>query len=132
MYDGVAEVLDQLRRSGWTLAVATSKPEPFAVRILDHFDLADHFDVVAGATMDGSRRHKADVINHALTLAAELGEFGDRVMIGDRAVDITGAKAHAMASIGVVWGYGQPAELIAADPSALAAEPSDLLQLLGT
>ncbi len=130
VYDGIVEVLTGLQADGWLLGVATSKPEPFTERILDHFELTDYFDVVAGATMDGARRHKADVIAHALALTAPLGQVRRAVMIGDRAVDISGAKAHGLASIGVTWGYGGIEELVAADPSALAAEPGELPDLL--
>ncbi len=130
MYDGVNDVLETLKSGGWVLGVATSKPEPFTERILEHFDLARYFDVVAGATMDGARRHKVDVIEHALTLAQPHGAVRRAVMIGDRAVDITGARAHGLGTIGVTWGYGSVEELVAADPSALAAEPGELLELL--
>ena len=47
-----------------TLIIATSKPEEFTLKILEHFDLLKYFDFVAGATMDGSRGEKADVIRY--------------------------------------------------------------------
>lgn len=131
VYNGIPEVLDQMRQDGWTLAVATSKPEPFANRIVDHFGLADYFEVVAGATMDGSRRHKKDVIAHALDqLGGKPSGVAKAVMIGDRDVDIKGGQAHGLSTIGVVWGYGSVEELIDASPSALAAHPSEIPEAL--
>ena len=70
VYPGVPECLTAVRASGARLAVATSKPEPMARRIVEHFGL-DAFldrgpDDVFGATLDGTRTSKGDVIAHAL------------------------------------------------------------------
>lgn len=130
VYDGIPELLGALKADGWILAVATSKPEKFTNLILRHFDLYDFFAVIAGATMDGSRRNKYDIIVHALAQIDHRPE--DRiVMIGDRAVDIEGAHRANISAIGVVYGYGSPEELIAANPEALAGSPAELGPLLG-
>ena len=105
VYEGIPELLQRLRENRVTVALATSKPYEFAVRILEHFDLARYFDFVGGATMDGRISRKTDVIAHLLE------EFGNVdkasvLMIGDRAQDIEGAKANGLHSAGVLWGYG--------------------------
>ena len=109
VYSGIPELLETLQRSGKRLVLATSKPELFAKRILEHFDLTRYFFFVAGASMDESRNKKADVIRYALK---ELGEpERDRVvMIGDREQDVTGAKLNGLDSIGVLYGYGDREE----------------------
>ena len=66
VYDGVEECLKKLSEAGLHLAVATSKPQVFAVKILEHFHLAQYFDYIGGAELDGSRSVKADVIVHTL------------------------------------------------------------------
>lgn len=105
LFEGVAEVLADLRAAGVRLAVATSKAEPIARRILDHFGIAEVFEVIAGATTDGKRAAKADVVAHALT---QLKPLPDRVvMVGDRAHDIEGAAEHGIATVLVGWGYGR-------------------------
>jgi len=132
VYEGTDAMLTRLTDAGWTLAVATSKPEPFAIRILDHFNLSDHFSAVVGATLDGTRRHKIDVIAHALSqMSWQPGATSQAVMVGDRDVDIRGGQAHGLATIGVVWGYGTVEELIEAETSALAATPDDIATVLG-
>ena len=104
LFDGVAEVLADLRAAGVRLAVATSKAEPIARRILEHFGIAEEFDVIAGASTDGSRAAKADVVAHAL---AQLEPLPERVvMVGDRAHDIEGAAEHGIDTVLVAWGYG--------------------------
>lgn len=104
LYDGVAELLGDLRSAGIRLAVATSKAEPTARRILDHFALTHHFEVIAGASLDGSRATKAEVLGHALNQLHPLPD--GIVMVGDRAHDVQGAAAHGIATIVVGWGYG--------------------------
>lgn len=104
LFEGIPELLADLRGAGVRLAVATSKAEPTARRILAHFGLVEHFDVIAGASVDGSRAAKADVVAHAL---AQLGALPQRVlMVGDRAHDVEGAAAHGIDTVVVRWGYG--------------------------
>lgn len=91
VYQGIPDLLERLKAQGKKLLVATSKPEEFARQILKHFDLFDYFDLVAGASMDGSRRLKGDVIAHALT-SAQVSDLSAAIMIGDREHDIIGAK----------------------------------------
>lgn len=122
LYDGVAQLLADLRESGVRLAVATSKAEPTARRILDHFELSDHFEVIAGASLDGSRSSKADVLAHALTQLQPLPER--MVMVGDRSHDVHGAAAHGIGTVVVGWGYGADDFLEPGAPQAAAHVPT--------
>jgi phosphoglycolate phosphatase-like HAD superfamily hydrolase len=116
LFDGIPGLLADLRAAGVRLAVATSKAEPTARRILEHFGLDGYFEVIAGARPDGSRAAKADVVAHALR---QLQPLPDRVlMVGDRMHDVEGAAEHGIDTVVVGWGYG------AADfsgPAAVAA-----------
>jgi phosphoglycolate phosphatase len=104
VYDGIPVLLADLRAAGVRLAVATSKAEPTAKRIIEHFGLDHHFEVVAGASVDGARSTKADVVAHAL---AQLHPLPERLlMVGDRAHDVHGAAAHGIETVVVEWGYG--------------------------
>ena len=105
LFDGIGPLLADLRAAGVRLAVATSKAEPTARRILAHLGLDKHFEVVAGASVDGSRATKADVLAHAL---AQLQPLPERVlMVGDRRHDVEGAAVHGIDAVVVGWGYGQ-------------------------
>ena len=66
VYPGIREMLIRLKDAGLTLAVATSKPEPFAIQILEHFDLLSYFTLVGGADMEEIRVRKGDVIAYTL------------------------------------------------------------------
>lgn len=125
VYDGIPAVLTALAADGHRLAVATSKPTQFAERILRHFGLRDVFAAVSGATLDGTRRHKTDVIDAALA-ALDCRPAGS-VMIGDRSQDVAGARTSGVASIGVTWGYAEPGELEAAGADAVVDSPSELV-----
>jgi phosphoglycolate phosphatase-like HAD superfamily hydrolase len=106
LFDGIEPLLADLRAAGVRLAVATSKLEPTARRILAHFGLDEHFEVIAGAAPDGSRKTKVEVLAHALE---QLGPLPERVlMVGDRSHDVHGAAAHGIDTVVVGWGYGRP------------------------
>lgn len=123
-YAGIAEALVVLRARGHRLHVATSKPHVFARPILEHFALAQYFDSIHGAELDGRRDAKADVIAHLLS---EQGvNPRDALMIGDTRFDCLGAAAHGIATIGVAWGHGGRADLEAAGAVVIAERPIDL------
>lgn len=126
-YPGIRELLQALRDSGHRLFVATSKPEALSVDILQHFALDSYFEIIAGATFDGSRSSKADVIAYLLE---QVGNLDNTVMVGDTVFDITGAHAHGIPAIGVAWGYGDVAEMQKAGAYAIANSMTELLQLL--
>ena len=127
-YPGIREALEALGRTA-PLAIATSKPESVAVRILEHFGFAPLFTVIAGASDDETRSEKADVITRALELLVDLGVDVSRpVMIGDRVHDVAGAAAHDIPAILAGWGYGAPEE--AAGTIAIAASPGELPALV--
>ena len=127
VYDGVEAMLKALNDAGKICVLATSKPEHYAVQILEHFGLAPYFSCVAGATMDEKRTNKADVIAYALEKA---GKAGKAVMVGDRKYDIEGAKAHGLPSIGVLYGYGSRAELETAGATYLAETAEEILKFV--
>ena len=128
VYPGIPEALDRLREIGARLIVATSKPHAFARPILRHFDLADRFAAIHGAELDGRRDHKAELIAHII--ATERVDPAAALMIGDRRYDIDGARANAMRSVGVLWGYGSMEELRSAGATALSDQPKGLARLV--
>lgn len=125
VYEGIPEVLGRIRDAGRKLIVATSKPEIYTKRILEHFDLEKYFDFVAGSTMDSSRVQKSDVIAYAVN---KMGfSPGEALMVGDRKNDIEGAAANGMKSLGVLYGYGSYEELSKAGADCYARTPEEIL-----
>lgn len=129
LYPGIKELLAQVRQNGKTVILATSKPEIFARRILDYFELSSYFSFVAGSGLDDSLHTKTDVINYIL----EENNITNRdsvVMIGDRKHDIIGAKNTGIDSIGVLYGFGDYKELSEAGADYIAEDIPALRRLL--
>ncbi len=127
VYEGVEDMLRKLHSDGKIIVLATSKPEEFAVRILEHFDLKKYFAVIAGASMDSSRSKKGDVIAYALSMCDGISR-DKTVMIGDREHDIIGAKENNLKSIGVLYGYGSEEELRKSGADYIVSTPADILK----
>lgn len=154
VYDGIPHMLQSLRKAGYVLAVASSKPTVFVEKILTHFGLRDQFSVVVGSELDGRRTGKDEVIEETLRrLFAEDGglsaarggakeagspnaenadtaRYDELLMIGDRRFDVEGAHAHGIRCVGVAYGYAQPGELERAQADFIADSPDELLELL--
>lgn len=130
LIDGISELLDELVDEGVALFVATSKPVAYARDILEHFDLMRRFLSLYGSGLDGTNAAKADLLKHLLT--AENIAPADTIMIGDRCHDIEGAKANGVRSVGVLWGYGDRAELEAAGADWIVERPEEIANLVST
>lgn len=128
VYDGIPELLRSLKKSGRKLLVATSKPEVYAVQILEHFGLLPYFDLAAGASLDESRNRKEDVICYALQKIN--GDPAQAVMVGDRVHDVEGAKANGLPVIGVLYGYGSEEKLVGAGADLIAKNPGDVIRII--
>lgn len=126
-YPGIEALLQTLKSQGHQLLVATSKPEGMAVKILEHFGLATYFTEICGASLDRSRSTKEDVIAYLLTRCEKARPM---LMVGDTAFDVLGAAAHGIPAIGVAWGYGKVADMVAAGAKAIAYDTQELLALL--
>lgn len=132
-FDGVKEMLEDLKDAGLELYVATSKPEETAKRVLEYFHMTDYFKFIGGASMDERRVNKDDVIRYVL---AENGigeeEKSSVIMVGDREHDVNGAKKTGLSVIGVLYGYGSREELQSAGADYLCETPEETAKLIKT
>ena len=128
VYDGIEELLKALKENGHIIFLATSKPETFAVKILEHFNLIQYFDFVSAATMDSTRNEKADIIQYALD-QIDQKELSSVIMVGDRKYDILGAKQFHLASVGVLYGFGGRAELEQAGADFIVETPLEIVNI---
>lgn len=111
------------------LCLATSKPEPFARRILQHFGLDGYFSQVAGAELDGRRTGKTEVLRYAAALCG-MTDPATGLMVGDRKYDVAGAHSVGLACAGVLYGYGSREELQEAGADWLCPDPACLRELV--
>lgn len=124
-YPGISELLDKLSADGHRLYVATSKPESTAKEVLSKFELADYFEIICGADMEGKRDTKDAVIAELLT---RLPKDARKIMVGDTVYDIEGALVHGIPTVAVTWGYGDPAMFTQAINTA--RDPEGLYDIL--
>jgi len=128
IYEGIPTMLKRLNGAGYKLFLATSKMEYFARRVVDHFALGSLFTGIAGSLPDNSRGHKDEII------ACLLKEYNldprESLMVGDRYLDVEGARKQNMECIGVSYGFGSREELEKAGAAALADSVSELEEVI--
>ena len=128
---GIADALKTLKNAGLKLYIATSKYEPFAVRILEHLNVACYFDYIAGSDASAGRDTKADVINYLFAKQNITdNDLASTVMVGDRMYDIEGAKTVGIDSVGVLYGYGNQEEFEKAGADPIVDTAKDLVVYL--
>lgn len=126
-YPGVAHMLEELKKKGYHLAVASSKPEYFVKKILAHFDLEKYFDEAVGSEMSGSRTNKTEVIEETLRRLHLENHREQVLMVGDKEHDVLGARKAGLECLAVSYGYGTMEELTEARPLQIAASADEVL-----
>lgn len=138
-YEGILEMLAVLHKEGIILGVATSKPEEYARKILDKYQMSRYFTVISGADLEGKHVTKTAVLSEALRrLREKAGQEGgalpERIegvlMVGDRKYDVEGAKECGVPCVGVGFGFAKPGELEQAGADYYAETVEDLKELL--
>ncbi|MBO5195501.1 MAG: HAD family hydrolase [Clostridia bacterium] len=129
LYEGIPNMLSELKSRGKTVIMATSKPEVYARRIAEHFDIAKYFDYMAGSELNGQRIAKTEVIEYALS-SLGISDRRNCLMVGDRLHDINGAKKSDIHSVGVLWGYGSREELEEAGADYICSSVENLIDII--
>lgn len=124
LYPDIVTTIARLSESGLRLGVCTSKRADFAQRILELFEIQRYFSFIDGGDVGITKGTQ-------LQRLKECGEIDERaIMVGDRAVDIVAASTNSLSSIGVLWGFGDRAELEQESPWQIVSYPGDLLPLV--
>ena len=117
LFDGVRELLGELRDEGYLLAVATGKSRVGLNRALDEARLTSLFDGTRCADETFSKPHPAMLQE----LTRELGQALERtVMIGDTTHDLLMASNAGAAGIAVTYGAHEADALAALEPRFVA------------
>lgn len=128
VYDGIPQILETLQKQGNKLYVATSKPRVYAEKIITHFGLSKYFIKVHGSELDGANADKTELL--AYIIKTHGLDTKETIMIGDRKFDVIGAHNNHLASIGVLYGYGNKQELTDAGAQSLAETPTQITALV--
>ena len=126
-YPEVEEMLQELKRKKYLLAVASSKPEYFVKQILDYFHLTEYFDEIVGSELNGSRTNKTEVIEETLRRLGLDKHREQVIMVGDKEHDVLGARAAGLECVAVSYGYGTEEELTAAQPLQTVSSTEEIL-----
>ncbi|MBE6939444.1 MAG: HAD family hydrolase [Ruminococcaceae bacterium] len=129
-YAGIAQVLKRLQAAGKTLLIATSKPEVYAIRILEYLDLLQYFSLVCGAPLAEHTGARKDLIVARALRESGVADLSRAVMVGDRSHDVIGGQKAGLETIGVLYGYGSREELLEAGAMTLAQDPEELCAIL--
>lgn len=131
VYPGIKELLEELKKKGKILALASSKPTVFCKRILEHFEIIQYFQVIVGSELDGRRTDKGQVIEEALKqLGTKEKEKNQIIMVGDRKHDILGGKKNGLTTVGLKLGYANEGELEEAGADYIVEDVSQLQKIL--
>jgi phosphoglycolate phosphatase len=125
-YPGIGKSLEEMKRAGLQIYLATSKRVIFASRILDNLKFAPYFDGIHGSVPGGGLDHKPELLAHVLSKHGLAPSHS--LMVGDRRYDMSGAHAVGMRGLGVLWGYGTRDELETAGADQLVDSPADLVR----
>ena len=122
-------MLSTLKKAGKRIILATSKPDKFALQILEHFNLTEYFDYTACATMDEKLCQKADIIKCAID-GYPVKDLSQAIMVGDREHDVLGANKAGIDSIGVLYGFGDYNELKQANATYIVKDMKQILEIV--
>ena len=128
-YDGIKDLLSELKSAGYRMFVATAKAHTYARLILRHWGLEDYFEDIHGSELDGTRADKAALLSW-MTDRYQLPANKEILMIGDREHDAIAAKKNNLSSMGVGYGYGSRDELTAAGIDYYCASVAELRDAL--
>lgn len=126
IYDGVKEMLNELKSRGKKIAVASSKPKTFVDEISKYHDIYKYYDFVSAESLKNNHSSKKELINACLEFFGN-PDKSTVLMTGDRFYDIEGAKAVGIDSAGAVYGFGTEEELKNAGATHILHEVADLL-----
>lgn len=102
-YDGIMDLLKELKAQGYLVGIATLKREDYAKKLLDHYHISDYCDTICGGDFEG-KFLKADVLNLCLERLGLTRE--EAVLVGDTASDGNGARIVGTDFIAVTFGFG--------------------------
>ncbi len=128
VYAGIYELLEYCKMQEKKVYLATSKPEKYAIQILEKYKMMKYFDYVAGSSMDEKKSGKSGIVKDALSHIE--GQRSSVLMIGDRKYDVKGAITNQIDVAGVLYGYGTLEELKTAGADYIISTVDGLKTLL--
>lgn len=128
LYDGVRELIINLKNSGLSVALATTKYKNFAELMLKNSKIYEYFTCVAGSNADGSLSGKKELLQYVMNKTGYAS--ADCVMVGDRFYDAAGANEVGMDFIRAGFGYGNDEEFAGYKVYFTAKSANDIFKIV--
>jgi phosphoglycolate phosphatase len=127
LFPGIEPLLNQLKKSGYKLAIATHMAEEYAIKTLKRESVFDYFDVIHGASfeIEYSKRDLIEQCLQSLDISSE-----DSVMIGDGIDDHLSAKSLGIEFIAAEYGYEIDTDYCSLNGIQYISRPEELLHML--
>ncbi|MFD7130806.1 HAD-IA family hydrolase [Streptomyces sp. NPDC059894] len=125
VFDGVLDLLTELRARGLVMAIATGKSGPRARALLHDAGLAGFFAHVIGSDEVPRPKPAPDMVEHALRLLGV--PTAEAVMVGDAPTDIASARGAGVTAVAATWALSDDGDLLAAHPDLVIRSPGELL-----
>lgn len=126
LYDGIVDLLKELKNRGKKIAIASSKPRLFVEEISKYHGIDVYYDFISAEDFKNNHSSKKDLINACFEFFGN-PEKDEVIMVGDRFYDIDGAKGVGVDSAGAVYGFGTEEELTNAGATYILNKPEYLL-----
>lgn len=124
-YNGILDLCRQLKDEGLILSVATSKPQIYSEKILQHFGFDKYISVIHGADMEW-KLTKADLIR----LCVGENHTSECIMVGDTEYDAKGAQEAGVPFLAVTYGFGDMDKMMSYPNIGVADKPADILEIV--
>ena len=130
IFSGIDGLLKKLKKDGYTLSVATSKPMKMADTVIRHFNIEGYFDFWQGSSGDKGRSDKMDIIECVIEGNGYSDAKEKVCLVGDRKYDAMGASACGIGFYGAGWGYAPEGELEGYPNNGIAVSPEELYKMI--
>lgn len=127
-YEGIAELLTELKKRGVGMAVASNKYQAATRKLIPHYFPGIPFSPILGQREGVPAKPNPQIVEEIL---AQTGVARDEVLyVGDTNVDMLTAKAAEVDCVAVSWGFRPVTELSEHNPLAIIDNPLQLLDYL--
>ena len=127
-YDGIEQLLNNLKAQGHLLAVASNKYQAATEKIVAQL-FPGIFDVVLGERVGVERKPNPQIVYDILSTLNIQHSTLNCLYIGDSLVDAETARAAGATLVLCTWGFGTKEQMEGAKPDYLVNHPLEVLEI---
>lgn len=128
-YDGIRELLVELKNRGLKIAVLSNKPHAETINVIETLFGKGYFDIIQGQKPDVPIKPSPEGV---FCILEQLQMTADEILyLGDTCTDMQTGKSAGAFTVGALWGFRDRQELEENHADAIIAHPLELLQYVG-